>query len=110
MTIADFNDFVKELKTMQNKVKSIPADEINIFLEDDDNRQLDTVDMSEVIDELEYSIQEALENIEEVLRDIYKNAIDERESYSVNSMDERALWLDEVCIATDCVIGAIHNG
>ena len=109
MVIADFSDLIKDLQEMQNKVKSIPADEINIFLEDGDNRRLDIIDISEVIDELEYSIRETLETIEEVLRNIHKNAVDEREGYSVNSMAERALWLDEICIATDCAIGEIYN-
>ena len=109
MTLADVNDLVKKLKTIQTMIEYMPENEVDVCLESGDNRLLGSINLSDEILNLKDSLKYVFEKLGDDMDDIYKNAIDEREGYSVNSMAKRALWLDEVCIATDCVLGEINN-
>ena len=101
LSLEELEKYATELMLMEKMIGLMPVEEMTLTLEEGDKREIGEIDLSENIPELQEIIGNTLESIAEKMDEIYKNAVDDRESYPEESMAERALWLDDVELSVD---------
>jgi hypothetical protein len=104
VTTDTLHKIIAELRIMKTMTDMMPQTQTAITMDEDDKRELDQIDLSEEIGDLNAAIEATFNKIHDVSRDIYKNAVDEREDYPDDSMHKRALWLDEVQMEASCLM------
>ena len=104
ITMDDLGSLVADLKHIKKTIVHMPRKEISIILEEGDKRKLSEIDLSLHLETLDEDINCLLDEIYEKAKEIYKNAVDEREGLPEDSLSKRALWLDDVNMTASCLM------